>query len=208
MHFNADRIAQLAGLAPRGETQLREDRTQSGVLSESARPAGRATSTYDRVVEELQLRGLELFYTPAQINEAIRHEARLLREEKEMEDEAKACPKCGKRKCECGMEEGYEGDEGMHEIMAEMDDMVADEGHAVGTTITEPDGTVTKVVKAGAKTSMAESKVARLIQREVDSVLREMANSGDTAWMYPNGKKPAGKKGNVTLGFAGTGFKR
>ena len=82
MNFNVDRIAQLAGLSNAGGG------ASSGTLNESAtRRQARPATTYDRVVEELQLRGLELFYTPAQINEAIRSERRLLREEREMEME-------------------------------------------------------------------------------------------------------------------------
>ena len=221
MNFNVDRIAQLAGLSTAGGGS-------SGTLNESAtrRPAQPAT-TYDRVVEELQLRGLELFYTPEQINEAIRSERRLLREEREMEMEGK-CPKCGKSRCKCADEGVHSEDEGMHgmhpededyhsvaELLdREADEMAyadADEAYSVGTKITEPDGTEYKITKAGAgakAASLAESKLRKLISGEVDRVLAEMSNSGDTAWMYSDRKRPAAKTRGATMGFAGVGFKR
>jgi hypothetical protein len=228
MNFNVDRIAQLAGLAGSAKTSLNEGAGR-GVLNESSNRRAQPT-TYDRVVEELQTRGLEMFYSPEQIQEAIRHESRLLREEKEMENEGK-CPSCGKSPCRCDetlgeMDMGYDDESGMSmdEIMAaaaksaedegmypEDEGMHAEyEGYAVGTKITEPDGTQTTVTKAGSGKpgSLAEAKLTRLLKREVDAVLDEMSNGGDTSWMYPAGKRPTGRRDGVTLGFAGTGFKR
>jgi hypothetical protein len=141
MNFNVDRIAQLAGLAGSA--------SGSGApraLTESARPA-RAPTTYDRVVEELQTRGLEMFYTPEQINEAIRSERRMLMEERAMEDEG-VCPKCGKKHCVCesadeGMgyeeeDEGYDLDEAEQLLDKEADEGMDD--LEVGTTIKTPKG--------------------------------------------------------------------
>lgn len=144
-----------------------------------------------------------------------------------MEEEG-VCPKCGKKHCVCeaadeGM--GYEDDESLHELLGQheeedegyhaedegMGHEEEDEGYAVGTTITEPDGTAYKVTKQGGKAAgaMAEAKLRRAISLEVDRVLAEMSNSGDTGWMYPSGKRPAtSSRGRTTLGFAGTGFKR
>ena len=217
MNFNVDRIAQLAGLSNAGGG------ASSNTLNESAtRRQAQPATTYDRVVEELQLRGLELFYTPAQINEAIRSERRLLREEREMEMEGK-CPKCGKSPCKCADEGMHSEDEGMHaddegyhsvaELLdRESDEMAyADEAYAVGTKITDPDGTEYKITKAssGAKAAaLAESKLRKLISGEVDRVLAEMSNSGDTAWMYSDRKRPTTKTRGATMGFAGVGFKR
>ena len=216
MNFNVDRIAQLAGLSNAGGG------ASSGTLNESATRRARPATTYDRVVEELQVRGLELFYTPEQINEAIRSERRLLQEEREMEMEGK-CPKCGKSPCKCADEGMYPEDEGMHaddegyhsvaELLdREADEMAySDEGYSVGTKITEPDGTEYKITKAGAgakAASLAESKLRKLISGEVDRVLAEMSNSGDTAWMYSDRKRPAAKTRGATMGFAGVGFKR
>jgi len=220
MNFNVDRIAQLAGLAGSA--------SGSGApraLTESARST-RAPTTYDRVVEELQVRGLEMFYTPEQINETIRSERRMLAEERAMENEG-MCSKCGKRRCMCeSADEGmghsmgheYEGmGHGMgHDDEEELMELLdqhgeeEDEGYAVGTTITEPDGTAYKVTSAGKTSSaMAETKLRRAISLEVDRVLAEMSNSGDTSWMYPNGKRPTGSsRSRTTLGFAGNGFKR
>lgn len=208
MNFNVDRIAQLAGLSTAGGGS-------SGTLNESAtrRPAQPAT-TYDRVVEELQLRGLELFYTPEQINEAIRSERRLLREEREMEMEADE----GVHSEDEGMHGTHPEDEDYHSVAElldrEADEMAyadADEAYSVGTKITEPDGTEYKITKAGAgarAASLAESKLRKLISGEVDRVLAEMSNSGDTAWMYSDRKRPAAKTRGATMGFAGVGFKR
>ena len=79
---------------------------------------------------------------------------------------------------------------------------------AVGTTITQPDGTEMRVTKTGTgRATLEEAKLVNFISREVDSVLRELAQNGDTAWMYPSGKRPTGARG-VTMGFAGSGFKR
>jgi hypothetical protein len=230
MHFNVDRIAQLAGLGSgAATTTLNEGRGGRGVLAESAGRPARPTSTYDRVVEELQLRGLELFYTPEQINEAIKVESKLLREEREMDMEGMHGH--NKEGMHGHMGHGaFEGDEmasmyedeGMYEDEASgmyeeadtemyhaMDEMMNDieeEAMAVGTTITQPDGTVMRVTKAGSGT-LEEAKLVNFISREVDSVLRELAQNGDTAWMYPSGKRPTGARG-VTMGFAGSGFKR
>lgn len=209
MNFNIDRIAQLAGLSA--------GREGAGTLNESAGRRVRPASTYDRVVEELQTRGLEMFYTPEQINEAIRSERRILAEERAMEDEG-VCPKCGKKSCMCestdeGMgfdEEGYDLDEAEHLLDKETDEMAEDEGYAVGTTITEPDGTAYKVTKQGGKAAgaLAESKLRRIIDSEVARVLAEMRNEDETSWMYPERKRPTGSRKGATMGFAGVGFKR
>ena len=210
MNFNVDRIAQLAGLSNAGGG------ASSNTLNESAtRRQAQPATTYDRVVEELQLRGLELFYTPAQINEAIRSERRLLREEREMEMEG-----MHSHSEDEGMHMGDEGmhaeDEDYHSVSElldkESDEMsYADEAYAVGTKITDPDGTEYKITKAssGAKAAaLAESKLRKLISGEVDRVLAEMSNSGDTAWMYSDRKRPTTKTRGATMGFAGVGFKR
>lgn len=207
MNFNVDRIAQLAGLSSAGGGSA------SGSLNESASRRARPATTYDRVVEELQVRGLEMFYTPAQINEAIRTERRLIAEEKHMEDEG-SCPSCGKSPCQC--DESYDMDEAEHHLkMAseEMDDEgmhAEDEGYAVGTKITEPDGTQYQVTKTSGRggSSIAEAKLRKVISAEVDKVLAEMSNSGDTAWMYADRKRPATRTKGATMGFAGVGFKR
>ena len=210
MNINVDRIAQLAGLSNAGGG------ASSNTLNESAtRRQAQPATTYDRVVEELQLRGLELFYTPAQINEAIRSERRLLREEREMEMEG-----MHSHSEDEGMHMGDEGmhaeDEDYHSVSElldkESDEMsYADEAYAVGTKITDPDGTEYKITKAssGAKAAaLAESKLRKLISGEVDRVLAEMSNSGDTAWMYSDRKRPTTKTRGATMGFAGVGFKR
>ena len=210
MNFNVDRIAQLAGLSNAGGG------ASSNTLNESAtRRQAQPATTYDRVVEELQLRGLELFYTPAQINEAIRSERRLLREERELEMEG-----MHSHSEDEGMHMGDEGmhaeDEDYHSVSElldkESDEMsYADEAYAVGTKITDPDGTEYKITKAssGAKAAaLAESKLRKLISGEVDRVLAEMSNSGDTAWMYSDRKRPTTKTRGATMGFAGVGFKR
>jgi hypothetical protein len=189
------------------------------------------------VVEELQLRGLEMFYTPEQINEAIRSERRILAEEREMEMEG-ACPKCGKKKCMCevahpedeGMhmhsyDEGMHmdaGDEGMHyeedvvEVLRREEDEMSsyDEGMddlEAGTVVKTPKGGEFKVTKkgtGGTSAALAEAKLRKLIGNEVDRVLAEMSNSGDTSWMYPDGKRPVSKGKGAAMGFAGPGFKR
>lgn len=217
MNFNVDRIAQLAGLSSAGGG------SSSGTLNESAARRARPATTYDRVVEELQVRGLEMFYSPEQINEAIRSESRILAEERAMEmDEKKkkVCPSCGKSPCKC-TDEGMEGedldellssaaedegmeDEGMHGMHAE------DEGMAVGTVIRDPDGTEMRVTKGSSKAgTLAEAKLRKVISFEVDRVLAEMSNSGDTSWMYPERRRPSGaNRRGATMGFAGVGFKR
>lgn len=223
MNFNVDRIAQLAGLSA-GNTGS----SGSGVLRESAARPARPASTYDRVVEELQLRGLEMFYTPEQINEAIRSERRILAEEREMEMEG-ACPKCGKKKCMC--EVAHSEDEGMHmhsydEGMHSDEDVVEvlrreeDEMHSYdeglddlepGTVVKTPKGGEFKVTKQGSgggAAALAEAKLRKLISHEVDKVLAEMSNSGDTNWMYPDRKRPVSKGRGAAMGFAGPGFKR
>lgn len=231
MHFNVDRIAQLAGLASGATTTLNEGRGGRGVLAESAGRPARPVSTYDRVVEELQLRGLELFYTPEQINEAIKVESRLLREERAMEYEGMhGGGHMGRGAFEgdemTGMYEGdgpvpytpMEGDidaetyAAMDEMMSELEkDGMDEEAMDVGTTITEPDGTQMKIIKkgtgAGRPGALEEAKLVNFISREVDSVLRELSQKGDSSWMYPSGKRPTGNRG-VTMGFAGVGFKR
>jgi len=109
------------------------------------------------------------------------------------------------------------GDEGMHSededyhsvselLDRESDEMsYSDEAYAVGTKITDPDGTEYKITKS---TSIAESKLRKLISGEVDRVLAEMSNSRDTAWMYSDRKRPTTKPRGATIGFAGVGFKR
>lgn len=219
MNFNVDRIAQLAGLSGAGGS--------AGSLNESAGRRSRPSSTYDRVVEELQVRGLEMFYSPEQINEAIRVESRLIREEREMEMEAMhhGDPEEGMGMYEAeddGLEEMLDqeadamdaeamaGDEpeeeGMHYGAADegLDDMEQ------GTVIRTPRGTEMKITKgmSAGKTSLAESKLRRVITAEVDRVLAEMTNSGDTAWMYSDRKRPSGRAKGATMGFAGVGFKR
>lgn len=221
MNFNVDRIAQLAGLAGSAKTSLNEGAGR-GVLNESSNRRAQPATTYDRVVEELQVRGLEMFYTPEQIQEAIRHESRLLREEKEMENEGK-CPSCGKSPCRCdeSMDEmGYGDEDGMSmdEIMAAAAKSAEEEGYEpeadeafdlqAGDEVTRADGTKLKVTQQGKKATLAEAKLTRLLKREVDAVLEEMTRGGDTSWMYPDGKRPTGRRDGVTLGFAGTGFKK
>jgi len=223
MHFNVDRIAQLAGLgAGATTTTLNEGRGGRGVLAESAGLPARRPSTYDRVVEELQLRGLELFYSPEQINEAIKVESRLLREEREMEQEGMHGGHMGRGAFEgdemAGMYEAdaaedqpaadEEVDAEMYDAMDEMMSDIEEDAMAVGTTITQPDGTQMKVTKMGTgKATLEEAKLVNFISREVDAVLRELSQAGDTSWMYPSGKRPTGTRG-VTMGFAGSGFKR
>lgn len=220
MNFNVDRIAQLAGLSSAGGGA-------SGTLNESAGRPARPATTYDRVVEELQVRGLEMFYSPEQINEAIRTESRLLREEREMEMEGK-CPQCGKSPCKCadeGLEdEGY----GMHEeddveelLEREAKEMeAADEAYIAqpGDEIKTKSGDVLVVKTAGRapaggmaggmRESLAEAKLRKLISSEVERVLAEMDERSDTSWMYQDGVKPKGRTGGATMGFAGVGFKR
>lgn len=233
MNFNVDRIAQLAGLAGSAKTSLNEGAGR-GVLSESSNRRAKPATAYDRVVEELQVRGLEMFYTPEQINESIRHERLLLREEREMENEGK-CPHCGKTPCGCGEsmhemygdddgesmhEMGYDDDDGvsMDEIMAAAAKSAEEEGYEpeadeafdleTGDEVTRADGTKLKVTQQGKKGTLAEAKLTRLLKREVDAVLAEMSNGSDTSWMYPSGKRPTGRRDGVTLGFSGNGFKK
>ena len=220
MHFNVDRIAQLAGLGSgAATTTLNEGRGGRGVLAESAGRPARPTSTYDRVVEELQLRGLELFYTPEQINEAIKVESKLLREEREMDMEGmhghmghgafEGDEMAGMYEADAAEDlpaADEEVDTEMYDAMDEMMNDIEEDAMAVGTTITQPDGTEMRVTKAG-RATLEEAKLVNFISREVDSVLRELAQNGDTAWMYPSGKRPTGARG-VTMGFAGSGFKR
>jgi hypothetical protein len=205
MNFNVDRIAQLAGLSSAGGG------SSSGTLNESAARRSRPASTYDRVVEELQVRGLEMFYTPEQINEAIRSERRILAEEREMEMEAKG------RKNDEGVEDesldellsSAAEDEGMYDEDMHYEAMHAeDEGMAVGTVITSPDGGEMRVTKAAKSSTLAEAKLRNLISAEVDRVLAEMDEKGDTAWMYQDRKRPSRKTGGSTMGFPGIGFKR
>jgi hypothetical protein len=214
MNFNVDRIAQLAGLSSAGGGSA------SGSLNESASRRARPATTYDRVVEELQVRGLEMFYAPAQINEAIRTERRLIAEEKHMEDEG-SCPSCGKSPCQC--DESYDMDEAEHHLkMAseEMDDEgmhAEDEAYSAqpGDKITTKSGDEFLVNKVGTRqptrvteSSLAEAKLRKVISAEVDKVLAEMSNSGDTAWMYADRKRPTTRTKGATMGFAGVGFKR
>jgi hypothetical protein len=218
MNFNVDRIAQLAGLTA-GNTGS----SGSGVLRESAARPARPASTYDRVVEELQLRGLEMFYTPEQINEAIRSERRILSEEREMEMEG-AHPEVEGMHMH-SYDEGMHkdaGDEGMHyeedvvEVLRREEDEMAsyDEGMddlEAGTVVKTPKGGEFKVTKkgtGGTSAALAEAKLRKLIGNEVDRVLAEMSNSGDTSWMYPDGKRPVSKGKGAAMGFAGPGFKR
>jgi hypothetical protein len=198
MNFNVDRIAQLAGLSSAGGGA-------SGTLNESAGRSSRPATTYDRVVEELQVRGLEMFYSPEQINEAIRTESRLLREEREMEGEAYG---------EAYGQEMHEEEDVEDLLEREAEEMAAaDEGiedMPQGTTIKTPKGTELKVIK-GASTgasALAEAKLRKLISTEVERVLAEMDGHGDTSWMYQDGVKPKGRTGGATMGFAGVGFKR
>lgn len=222
MHFNVDRIAQLAGLgAGATTTTLNEGRGGRGVLAESAGRPARSSSTYDRVVEELQLRGLELFYTPEQINEAIKMESRLLREEREMEQEGmhghmghgafEGDEMAGMYEADAAEDQPAADEEVDNEMYDAMDEIMSDieeDAMAVGTTITQPDGTQMKVTKTGTgRATLEEAKLVNFISREVDAVLRELSQNGDTAWMYPSGKRPTGARG-VTMGFAGSGFKR
>ena len=191
MNFNVDRIAQLAGLSSAGGN--------SGSLNESASRRPRASTTYDRVVEELQVRGLEMFYSPEQINESIRSERRLIAEEREMTRE--------------GSHESYDmGDmDEAEELLKQAEDEMysEDESYAVGTKISEPDGMEYKVTKSSGKSSgMAETKLRRVISSEVDRVLAEMNNSGDSAWMYADRKRPTNKGRGATMSFPGIGFKR
>jgi hypothetical protein len=213
MNFNIDRIAQLAGLSA--------GREGAGTLNESTGRRARPATTYDRVVEELQVRGLEMFYTPEQINEAIRSERRILAEEYSMQSEG-ACPKCGKKSCVCestyeGM--GFEGedyniDEAEHLLSKESDEMMhtdeALDDLEVGTTVKTPKGGEFKVTKkgTGGAAALAESKLRRIIDSEVARVLAEMSNDDEANWMYPDRKRPAGRTGGATMGFAGIGFKR
>jgi len=202
MNFNVDRIAQLAGLSSAGGN--------SGSLNESASRRPRASTTYDRVVEELQVRGLEMFYSPEQINESIRSERRLIAEEREMTREG-SCPSCHKSPCMC--DESYDMgdmDEAEEHLKQAEDEMYAeDESYAVGTKISEPDGTQYQVTKSSGKSGgMAETKLRRVISSEVDRVLAEMNNSGDTAWMYADRKRPTNKGRGATMSFPGIGFKR
>jgi hypothetical protein len=100
----------------------------------------------------------------------------------------------------------------MDEMMSELEkDGMDEEAMDVGTTITQPDGTQMKVTKkgtgAGRPGALEEAKLVNFISREVDSVLRELSQKGDSSWMYPSGKRPTGNRG-VTMGFAGVGFKR
>jgi hypothetical protein len=197
MNFNVDRIAQLAGLSSAGDGASRS-------LNESASRPPRAASTYDRVVEELQTRGLEMFYSPEQINEAIRTESRLLREEREMEMEMHG----GKHSHGSMYEtEDMDAEELLERESDEMEGMYADEGMAVGTIIKDPDGTEMRVTK-GSSGTLAEAKLRNLISAEVDRVLAEMDEKGDTAWMYQDGKRPSVKSKGATMGFVGIGFKR
>jgi hypothetical protein len=224
MNFNVDRIAQLAGLSGAGGSG-------AGSLNESAgrraRPAttgrrARPATTYDRVVEELQVRGLEMFYSPEQINEAIRTESRLLREEREMEMEA-----MHHGDAEEGMGMYEADDDGLEEMLDQEAEAMAgeepeeegmhygaaDEGlddMEQGTVIRTPRGTEMKITKgmSAGKTSLAETKLRRVITAEVDRVLAEMTNSGDTSWMYSDRKRPSGRSKGATMGFAGVGFKR
>ena len=191
MNFNVDRIAQLAGLSSAGGN--------SGSLNESASRRPRASTTYDRVVEELQVRGLEMFYSPEQINESIRSERRLIAEEREMTRE--------------GSHESYDmGDmDEAEELLKQAEDEMysEDESYAVGTKISEPDGMEYQVTKSSGKSSgMAETKLRRVISSEVDRVLAEMNNSGDSAWMYADRKRPTNKGRGATMSFPGIGFKR
>ena len=188
MNFNVDRIAQLAGLSSAGGN--------SGSLNESASRRPRVSTTYDRVVEELQVRGLEMFYSPEQINESIRSERRLIAEEREMT-----------------REESYDmGDmDEAEELLKQAEDEMysEDESYAVGTKISEPDGMEYQVTKSSGKSSgMAETKLRRVISSEVDRVLAEMNNSGDSAWMYADRKRPTNKGRGATMSFPGIGFKR
>jgi hypothetical protein len=193
MNFNVDRIAQLAGLSSAGGGR------SSSSLNESAGRRKVAATTYDRVSEALQIQGLEMFYTPKQINEAISSERRLLAEEREMELE--------------GMEDGLEemldaaGDEG---LPAEDEAYMAQAGDEIrsadgGTFVVKTAG---KGVPGSMKEKLSEAKLRKVISAEVDRVLAEMRNSGDTSWMYPDGRRPKGNRGGSTLGFAGSGFKR
>ena len=191
MNFNVDRIAQLAGLSSAGGN--------SGSLNEAASRRPRASTTYDRVVEELQVRGLEMFYSPEQINESIRSERRLIAEEREMTRE--------------GSHESYDmGDmDEAEELLKQAEDEMysEDESYAVGTKISEPDGMEYQVTKSSGKSSgMAETKLRRVISSEVDRVLAEMNNSGDSAWMYADRKRPTNKGRGATMSFPGIGFKR
>ena len=191
MNFNVDRIAQLAGLSSAGGN--------SGSLNESASRRPRVSTTYDRVVEELQVRGLEMFYSPEQINESIRSERRLIAEEREMTRE--------------GSHESYDmGDmDEAEELLKQAEDEMysEDESYAVGTKISEPDGMEYQVTKSSGKSSgMAETKLRRVISSEVDRVLAEMNNSGDSAWMYADRKRPTNKGRGATMSFPGIGFKR
>ena len=195
MNFNVDRIAQLAGLSSAGGGR------SSNSLNESTGRRKVTATTYDRVSEALQVQGLEMFYTPKQINEAIASERRLLAEEREMEMEM------------VGMEDGLEemldaaGDEG---LSAEDEAYMAQAGDEIksadgGTFVVKTAG---KGVPGGMKEELSEAKLRKVISAEVDRVLAEMSNSGDTAWMYPDGRRPKGNRGGSTLGFAGSGFKR
>jgi hypothetical protein len=213
MNFNVDRIAQLAGLAGSAKTSLNEGAGR-GVLSESSNRRAKPATAYDRVVEELQVRGLEMFYTPEQINESIRHERLLLREEREMENEGRDDDG------ESMHEMGYDDDDGvsMDEIMAAAAKSAEEEGYEpeadeafdleTGDEVTRADGTKLKVTQQGKKGTLAEAKLTRLLKREVDAVLAEMSNGSDTSWMYPSGKRPTGRRDGVTLGFSGNGFKK
>ena len=195
MNFNVDRIAQLAGLSSAGGGR------SSNSLNESTGRRKVTATTYDRVSEALQVQGLEMFYTPKQINEAIASERRLLAEEREMEMEM------------VGMEDGLEemldaaGDEG---LSAEDEAYMAQAGDEIksadgGTFVVKTAG---KGVPGGMKEELSEAKLRKVISAEVDRVLAEMRNSGDTSWMYPDGRRPKGNRGGSTLGFAGSGFKR
>jgi hypothetical protein len=209
MNFNVDRIAQLAGLSSAGGGR------SSSSLNESAGRRKVPATTYDRVSEALQIKGLEMFYTPKQINEAIASERRLLAEEREMEMEG-MCAHCGKSSCNCAyedMEDGLEemldaaGDEG---LPAEDEAYMAQAGDEIrsadgGTFVVKTAG---KGVPGSMKEKLSEAKLRKVISAEVDRVLAEMRNSGDTSWMYPDGRRPKGNRGGSTLGFAGSGFKR
>lgn len=223
MIFNVDRIAQLAGLAGSNGSAS----GSPGTLTESAGARRRPASTYDRVVEELQLRGLEMFYSPEQINEAIRVESRLLREEREMDagmgsmhhsgghDDMPLDEMIDDALAEVGDDHSEAidvmGDEPMDEMgYYEGDDMghATDEeaaGLQVGDKIMKRDGTELEVKKAQ---NLAESRLRKMLSREVESVLKEMTNSGDTAWMYGDAPRPTRQGRGVTMGFAGVGFKK